>query len=166
VIAHRLSTVKNAHCVCVLENGKVAIKLFCLYSLLTSLNQIVESGTHDQLLAQEGLYKRLVLRQLQHQQGDGALPAASVLSPQHAHSLSLETHAAGTASPAAPAQPLLLLPASGTQPTPVQPLAPLMAAPFSPAQSAFAPSATLLSGPGSSSLRVDTTLGGPGRSIL
>ncbi len=46
VIAHRLSSVKNADRVVVLEHGK-----------------IVQSGTHDALVAEEGLYRRLVERQ-------------------------------------------------------------------------------------------------------
>ena len=41
-IAHRLSTIRNADCILVLENGK-----------------IVESGTHDQLLAAGGIYRKL-----------------------------------------------------------------------------------------------------------
>ena len=47
VIAHRLSTVKKADRILVLENGK-----------------IVESGTHDELVNAKGLYERLCLIQL------------------------------------------------------------------------------------------------------
>ena len=43
VIAHRLSTIKNASLICVMHEG-----------------EIVESGTHDQLLALNGYYTRLV----------------------------------------------------------------------------------------------------------
>lgn len=48
IIAHRLSTVKNADEVVVIKEGRVG-----------------ERGTHDQLLAKRGLYARLVARQLQ-----------------------------------------------------------------------------------------------------
>ena len=41
-IAHRLSTIKNADEICVIHEG-----------------QIVERGTHDQLIALNGYYKRL-----------------------------------------------------------------------------------------------------------
>ncbi len=46
VIAHRLSTIINADLICVIENG-----------------QIIERGTHDTLLAQDGLYRQLYNRQ-------------------------------------------------------------------------------------------------------
>ncbi len=43
VIAHRLSTIKNASQICVMHEG-----------------EIVESGTHDELIAKNGYYMRLV----------------------------------------------------------------------------------------------------------
>ena len=42
VIAHRLSTVRNADCIMVLEQG-----------------EIIERGTHEQLLAEKGRYYQL-----------------------------------------------------------------------------------------------------------
>jgi subfamily B ATP-binding cassette protein MsbA len=42
VIAHRLSTVRNANLICVFQEG-----------------EIVERGTHDQLMAHDGVYKKL-----------------------------------------------------------------------------------------------------------
>jgi ABC-type multidrug transport system fused ATPase/permease subunit len=48
VIAHRLSTVRDADRVVVLEQG-----------------QVVESGRHDELVAAGGLYRKLVERQVE-----------------------------------------------------------------------------------------------------
>jgi ATP-binding cassette subfamily B protein len=46
IIAHRLSTVRDADRIVVFDEGR-----------------LVETGTHDALLARSGLYRRLVARQ-------------------------------------------------------------------------------------------------------
>jgi len=54
VIAHRLSTIQNADIILVMENG-----------------EIVESGTHDVLLAAEGRYNDLYYSQLEQEEESG-----------------------------------------------------------------------------------------------
>ena len=49
VIAHRLSTVRNADMIVTIEDGSV-----------------VETGTHDELIAKNGVYKELVNVQVKH----------------------------------------------------------------------------------------------------
>ena len=63
VIAHRLSTIKNANRVLVLNQG-----------------QIVEQGTHEELLAKGGLYQELYHKQfgLVPAQGEGGPPQAGL----------------------------------------------------------------------------------------
>ena len=66
VIAHRLSTVRDADLIVVLEQGRVA-----------------ETGTHAQLLARGGLYAQLVSRQLAGVvRAGGAVSWASILSQE------------------------------------------------------------------------------------
>jgi ABC-type transport system involved in cytochrome bd biosynthesis fused ATPase/permease subunit len=48
VIAHRLSTVKDANRICVIQNGKVQ-----------------EIGTHEKLISNKGVYATLVSRQVE-----------------------------------------------------------------------------------------------------
>jgi ATP-binding cassette subfamily B protein len=52
IIAHRLSTIRNAHLILVLENG-----------------QIIERGTHNQLLRQRGKYSELYKEQFDNEGG-------------------------------------------------------------------------------------------------
>jgi ATP-binding cassette subfamily B protein len=62
VIAHRLSTVRHAHCIHVMEHGR-----------------IVESGTHEALLALGGSYAAL----WRLQTGERSVPAAEVPAALH-----------------------------------------------------------------------------------
>ncbi|MEO5366447.1 MAG: ABC transporter ATP-binding protein/permease [Magnetococcus sp. WYHC-3] len=63
VIAHRLSTIRHAHRIVVLSQGRIA-----------------EQGTHDELLAADGMYARLCRLQFQ-QAGDGGLGDMSCPQP-------------------------------------------------------------------------------------
>ena len=60
VIAHRLSTLMHADEIVVLDGGRVAQK-----------------GIHSELLAQEGMYKRLWKLQTEMESGDGELTTAT-----------------------------------------------------------------------------------------
>ena len=46
LISHRMSTIRHADCIYVLEKGAVA-----------------QRGSHEQLMAEDGLYRELVTRQ-------------------------------------------------------------------------------------------------------
>lgn len=65
VIAHRLSTIKNADLIVVLDAG-----------------QIVEQGTHAELMSKRGNYFRLV--QQQEQKGGGGPTAGSAAADDEA----------------------------------------------------------------------------------
>jgi len=57
VIAHRLSTVRNANVILVIEGGRIA-----------------ERGTHEELMARESLYRNVYLKQFEErklEQGNG-----------------------------------------------------------------------------------------------
>merc|ERR1719231_2052771 len=53
IIAHRLSTVRNSHKICVIQEG-----------------QVVEEGPHEELIQKNGVYFQLVENQLSGQDKD------------------------------------------------------------------------------------------------
>uniref|UniRef100_A0A7S4BWS6 ABC transporter domain-containing protein n=4 Tax=Chrysotila carterae TaxID=13221 RepID=A0A7S4BWS6_CHRCT len=71
VVAHRLSTVRGADCICVVSKGK-----------------IIERGRHEDLIAQDGLYKKLVQRQMagKHSRSTDSIAACSDADVQSAAS--------------------------------------------------------------------------------
>ena len=78
IIAHRLSTIKNADRILVIHKG-----------------EIWEQGTHQELLAQGGLYSRLYDLQYRFQNGERPdSSASSKLRPQSRRSLNRPSPAA------------------------------------------------------------------------
>ncbi|NLY29542.1 MAG: ABC transporter ATP-binding protein [Firmicutes bacterium] len=63
VIAHRLSTIRNAHRILVLDEGK-----------------IVESGSHTELMAKDGLYRRLYEAQFHKEDQEMSTVGTSLLN--------------------------------------------------------------------------------------
>ena len=55
IISHRMSTIQNANCIYVLEKGVVAQR--------GSHAELMQQGDHETLMAQDGLYHELVIRQ-------------------------------------------------------------------------------------------------------
>ena len=72
LVAHRLSTVVNAHKIVVIDQGKVA-----------------EQGNHDELLQRNGVYASLVAHQLQKQREQLAADAAQAEAASSASSTSV-----------------------------------------------------------------------------
>jgi ATP-binding cassette subfamily C protein CydCD len=76
VIAHRLSTIRNAHKIVVLDDG-----------------QVTEQGTHQELLALDGLYSHLISHQLLVRREDDEV--AAMISGTKAEEPAAHAHAHG-----------------------------------------------------------------------
>jgi ABC-type dipeptide/oligopeptide/nickel transport system ATPase component len=76
VVAHRLSTVVNANKIAVIKAG-----------------QVVEEGSHEQLLSMQGVYSSLVQRQMQKTGSVASFGSMNVLRSASAAALNTEASA-------------------------------------------------------------------------
>ena len=65
IVAHRLTTIKNADRIIVMKDGVIQVNTFCLLKLINYklFMRLQEDGTHEKLMAKEGIYYQLVVSQ-------------------------------------------------------------------------------------------------------